>query len=349
MPPSPSKRSTRSQQTVASRPAVRKPYRCRKCPDNPLLKDCPTHGKKNQKETAPKRRGRAPKGRPPSPDPVPVPTEVSPTSQTETPAADAMAIDDYNIDPRLRGLQADGTQMASPSPASGEAVDDPRTANVLPTIQDSPPPPSIVAPNGTARNNGARSIDDNDGSSDWEDDDDDDDEGPKSGAPHGFIEGVMRGNHEFRGLKRTIALRPPSKSSAHASKRFARVIRQILTRIENLAVETGCWVYLAAQHATAVTPFIHYASPRLQAEAGPELDVIHTNFSIIMKTLVTSRRREAMELMLELEEQKDKLESAQKEADIARRDAEIQREEIGKRDVVIAELMTRLGIQPDQA
>ncbi|KAJ3557408.1 hypothetical protein NP233_g11751 [Leucocoprinus birnbaumii] len=365
MPPSPSKRNTCSQpQTAASRPVVRKPYRCCKCPDSPLLKDCPVHGKKNRTDQPPKRRPRARNGTP-SPAPMPVdPTSgagqnrdvnvnsvqpVSLTSPTEAQADHAMATEDDNIDPVLRGLQADGTRVATPSRASDEGIGDPHTAapasEVLRTTLDSTPPQLTAVLNEIARKNGAQTITDNDGSSDWEDDDDDDDEGTKGGAPHGFIDGVMRGNHEFRGLKRTIALRPPSKSSTLASKRFARVIRQILTRTENLAVETGCWIYLAAQHATAVTPFIHYASPRLQAEAGPKLDVIHTNFSIIMKTLVTSRRREAMELMLELEEQKERLEMVQKEADVARKAAEMHREEIGKRDVVIAELMTRLGIE----
>ncbi|KAJ3570349.1 hypothetical protein NP233_g4469 [Leucocoprinus birnbaumii] len=248
---------------------------------------------------------------------------VSHTSSTEVQARAAMATNEDNIDPRLRGLQADGTRVATPSPAPDEGAADPSTtalpdADTSHTTQDSAPPQSTVAP--------TRSIGENDGSSEWEDDDDDDFKGAKGNAPHGFIEGVMCSNHEFRWSFHTCrAAQGLFKSSTHASKRFARVIRQILTRIENLAVETGCWIYLAAQHATAVTPFIHYASPSLQTKAGPKLDIIHTNFSIIMKTLVTSRRREAMELMLELEEQKEKLELAQKEAEVARKDAESHR------------------------
>ncbi|KAJ3556446.1 hypothetical protein NP233_g11976 [Leucocoprinus birnbaumii] len=257
--------------------------------------------------------------------------------------ADNILTDEENIDPQLRGLRADGTRqtMSSETPEGNAStlVETPIN-EVTPTMQQL----------------GRTSGDD----SSWEDEDDDDDEdkdeanrgtkgkgdaesdGEGGGGAHGYIEGVMRGNHEFW-LKRTTALRPPSMNSAHASKRFHRVIRQILTKIENLAVETGCWIYLAAQHATAVTPFIHYASPRLIAEAGPELDVIHTNFSIIMKTLVMSRRRQVMELTLELEEKREELDQAKKAAEAARVEADARREESSRKDAVIASLMARLA------
>ncbi|KAJ3569440.1 hypothetical protein NP233_g5045 [Leucocoprinus birnbaumii] len=373
MSASPSKRSTRVKQSLTGGVIIRRQYRCRKCPDNPLLKDCLVHGKKNKELQKPQTRkcntslpspasgnGSAElehgEGMQQDAEPNPIP-HPSPTAQNPDLPEDAMLIDDENIDPRLRGLQADGTRRATTLQAGVEVVGGEGSSathsNEELLATPAATPPTMVEntrhknkqatdggddDNGDDEDNG-----DDDDDDDWENEEEDGDENAKGGGPHGFIEGVMRGNYDFRGLKRSTALRPPSQTSTHASKRFHRVIRQILTRVENLAVETGCWIYIAAQHATAVTPYIHYASPRLRAEAGPELDIIHTNFSIIMKTLIMARRREVMELTLELEENREQLHNAQKDTENARREAEEHRAESARKDAVIARLMAQIN------
>ncbi|KAJ3562063.1 hypothetical protein NP233_g9808 [Leucocoprinus birnbaumii] len=349
MTASPSKRSARIKQNLTGGATVPRQYRCRKCPDNPLLKDCLVHGKKNKELQ--RRQTLVPNASLPSPATSSNDSAAPEQGEGTDPSRDAMDVDDANIDPRLRGLQADGTRRtptASRAEDTGVGNGHDGTVSIpdegLPNAQAATPSQStsVVATNENTQQKKKQSANDDD--DDWEDDDDDEveDEDVKDGGPHGLIEGVMRGNYDFRGLKRTTALRPPSQTSTHASKRFHRVIRQILTRIENLAVETGCWIYFAAQHATAVTPYIHYASPRLRTEAGPELDIIHTNFSIIMKTLVMARRREVMELTLELEENRERLQDAQKNAEDARRAALELEAESARKDAVIAKLMAQM-------
>ncbi|KAJ3561054.1 hypothetical protein NP233_g10432 [Leucocoprinus birnbaumii] len=346
MPTSPSKRSARVKQKITGGTVIRRQYRCRKCPDNPLIKDCLVHGRK--KSGARRQQTPVPSTSLPSPATSNGSAEPEQGGGTD-PSGDAMEVEDENIDPRLRGLQADGTRRTDITLQAG----DERIGggNITCPDEGSPNAQVTTVPRSTAtaatkenpRQKKQSSTNDDD--DDWEDEDDDneEDEDTKEGGPHGSIEGVMRGNYEFRGLKRTTALRPPSQTSTHASKRFHRVIRQILTRVENLAVETGCWIYLAAQHATAVTPYIHYASPRLRTEAGPELDIIHTNFSIIMKTLVMARRREVMELTLELEENRERLQDAQKDAEEAKREAHEHKAELARKDAVIAKLMAQMN------
>ncbi|KAJ3564310.1 hypothetical protein NP233_g8384 [Leucocoprinus birnbaumii] len=301
-----------------------------------------------------KRRGRAGLNtrRTLTPEPeLPTPTgthQDTPISgHGEPPRVDANTSDDDNIDPYLRGLRADGTR------AHSQNTEDPTVLNE----GEQTLPQTLIREFLENDANYTEGEDDEEGEDGDEDEEENGEynggrkdsatdptsEDESNGGDYGIIEGVMRGNHPFKGLKRTTALRPPSQTSSHASKRFQRVIRQILTRVENLSVETGCWIYIAAQHATAVTPFVHYASPRLRAEAGPELDIIHTNFSTMMKTLVMSRRREVMELTLELEQKNEQLEATQRAAVEAQREAQAQREESLRKDAVIAQLMSRIA------
>ena len=69
---------------------------------------------------------------------------------------------------------------------------------------------------------------------------------------------------------------------------------------EAISVETGCWLYIGAQHLTATAPFSHYSSPRLRQEGLAELNSIHNQLSQTMVALVAARRQEAKSLALDL-------------------------------------------------
>ncbi|KAJ3560014.1 hypothetical protein NP233_g11108 [Leucocoprinus birnbaumii] len=268
MPALPSKRKVCQARQSATTPGP-KQYRCRKCPDNPLLKDCPVHGRK--------RTGPSAKHRKPTRDEEHTlinldddpPPFRPPDNQVPSPPVNDISTNEDNIDPCLRGLRADGTRqhVSSETPEGNTGTPPQNSVNeATPTMQEL-----------------ERAGGDDSG---WEDEDDEDDEddndpgtkrkgdagsdGEGEGGAYGYIEGVMRGNHEF------------------------------------------C----------------------------PELNVIHTNFLIIMKT---SHCRQVMELTLELEEKWEELDKAKKAAEEACAEADVHREESTRKDAVIASLMAQLN------
>ncbi|KAJ3576928.1 hypothetical protein NP233_g82 [Leucocoprinus birnbaumii] len=174
MPASPSKRSTRIKQSVTGGTAVRQ-YRCRKCLDNPLVKDCLVHGKKNRELQ--RRQTRVPNTSLPSPT---FSESAEPGLERGTdPSVDAMDTDDANIDPRLRGLQADGTRRATSTLQTGDEGTGGRGAvtpdDILPDTQPAALPQSR-AMSATNENTRQKKISLDDGDDDWEDDDEDEEE-----------------------------------------------------------------------------------------------------------------------------------------------------------------------------
>lgn len=107
---------------------------------------------------------------------------------------------------------------------------------------------------------------------------------------------------------------------------------------ENLSIETGCWLYIVGQHTTATTPFIHYVSPRLRGEAVDEVNIIHTNFSRLLSSLVSSRRREASEIAMELDGAKAELSQVTQVAEEQRQELERQKEQLEKQASLILQL-----------
>ncbi|EKM73845.1 hypothetical protein AGABI1DRAFT_133987 [Agaricus bisporus var. burnettii JB137-S8] len=91
--------------------------------------------------------------------------------------------------------------------------------------------------------------------------------GAGAAAEFGYVEGAMKGNYPYL-IKRSRPLREAAGDSRAGSKRFRRVMKEIIA--ENLSVETGCWLYVVGQHTTATTPFVHYVSPRFREDATKE-------------------------------------------------------------------------------
>ncbi|KAF7773698.1 hypothetical protein Agabi119p4_5865 [Agaricus bisporus var. burnettii] len=162
-----------------------------------------------------------------------------------------------------------------------------------------------------------------------EDDDsgDDIDTGQPMGDRDGRDNGdrAMKGNYPYL-IKRSRPLREAAGDSRAGSKRFRRVMKEIIVRrkclysmvcaeggidgvvqAENLSVETGCWLYVVGQHTTATTPFVHYVSPRFREDATKEVNIIHNNFSRTISALISSRRRTVTDVTMELDSTRARL------------------------------------------
>lgn len=70
-------------------------------------------------------------------------------------------------------------------------------------------------------------------------------------------------------------------------------------------------MYLAGQHVNGTKGFTNYASPRLRRDAKNELTVVQNHFSTMTSALITSRRREAVELSIALEKANKECRAAQ--------------------------------------
>ncbi|KAF8872187.1 hypothetical protein BD779DRAFT_1679840 [Infundibulicybe gibba] len=72
----------------------------------------------------------------------------------------------------------------------------------------------------------------------------------KDKPKYGFVMGAKRGGYPFEVL-RTKELQPPILESTKSCAWFIRCMSDILVRCERVANQTGCWIFLAAQHTTA--------------------------------------------------------------------------------------------------
>ncbi|KAK7019227.1 hypothetical protein VNI00_018127 [Paramarasmius palmivorus] len=113
----------------------------------------------------------------------------------------------------------------------------------------------------------------------------------------GKVEGAYRGSRLFD-VARTRPLKPPR--TRRVAKHFHERMNALLTRCEDLAHETGCWLYISAQLPTSNVPFTHFSSERLRAEGGTILDEVHDASDRMYDTLVSARRRDNAQLASEI-------------------------------------------------
>jgi hypothetical protein len=85
-----------------------------------------------------------------------------------------------------------------------------------------------------------------------------------------------------------------------------------LEQCKAVVQETGCWLYLGAQHVSGTYGLTNYASPCLRREAKQELAEIQNSFNMLVNAIMKARRKEAAGLALELEKTRK---SAQEEAE----------------------------------
>jgi hypothetical protein len=61
-------------------------------------------------------------------------------------------------------------------------------------------------------------------------------------------------------------------------------------------METSCWLVVLAQHPNAANHFIHYESPRLRRDAKKDTKELLENFNITISSLMSARRRDAVDM-----------------------------------------------------
>ncbi|TEB10929.1 hypothetical protein FA13DRAFT_1806193 [Coprinellus micaceus] len=107
----------------------------------------------------------------------------------------------------------------------------------------------------------------------------------------GTMTGVGRGSSVYQMARET---------SFEGPLRQPQGLRFVLSRAahaESVAERTGAWVYVAMQHPGSRTPFIHYASRKLRAEAPEELQVIHCDMNRAMTLLKQADRAHHLDLI----------------------------------------------------
>lgn len=94
----------------------------------------------------------------------------------------------------------------------------------------------------------------------------------------------------------------PSRDSVAASKEFLEGMHRVLERAEDVAIKTGCWLFIGAQHPGATGGTIHYSSARLRRDAPDETEHLTNDYHLLMTNLLRARRADALEASKRLQE-----------------------------------------------
>jgi hypothetical protein len=96
-----------------------------------------------------------------------------------------------------------------------------------------------------------------------------------------------------------------------------------MAQCEQISHETGCWLFLAAQHPNATKPYLHYTSPRLRRDAMPQTTAITNQFHGLMTDLHRARYQNAFELQTELAQAQKTAADAKAECETIAKNAEM--------------------------
>ncbi|KAK7033998.1 hypothetical protein VNI00_012428 [Paramarasmius palmivorus] len=129
---------------------------------------------------------------------------------------------------------------------------------------------------------------------------------------------------------------------ADCNKRFNEKMQAILRLAEEMAEETGCWVYLAAQMPTGRHQYTHYTCRRLRKEAPGPINDINAIAYKMFQGLVNSRRKDVLQTELEIAEARTDVQRLTKENEMLARSQSAAQE-------VIERLRSRLATSPPTA
>ncbi|KAH9478165.1 hypothetical protein JR316_0008618 [Psilocybe cubensis] len=128
---------------------------------------------------------------------------------------------------------------------------------------------------------------------------------------NGYVDGAYRGSSVYQ-IVRGHRLPSPISDNTRSVKKFTNTINSIIEKCEDISKETGCWLFIGAQHATARAGSISYASPRLRRDAAEQVGQIGTQFSTLTRNLIHSRTQETLDLQRQLEQSRRETEEAKK-------------------------------------
>ncbi|KAG6805748.1 hypothetical protein H0H92_014168, partial [Tricholoma furcatifolium] len=141
----------------------------------------------------------------------------------------------------------------------------------------------------------------------------------RKNAVYNKVIGAMRGSQALE-IPRSKPLRAPIDDVAANTRRFNRIVADIIMRCERLGEETGCWLLFLGQLPSSKA-LTHYASSRLRREAKAEtIDVIN-QYQAIIRTLLAAKRYEAVTIQKRYDEAQKDLDLAQQE--LALKEAEL--------------------------
>ncbi|KAK7020676.1 hypothetical protein VNI00_017666 [Paramarasmius palmivorus] len=138
----------------------------------------------------------------------------------------------------------------------------------------------------------------------------------------GHVTGVYRGTRHLSCFRTRQAINPGKIRTLNVPKRFYDRTRSLMTKLKDLATETGCWLYFNAQLPTSQHPFIHYTSERLRSEGGDLMDSVHQASKRMYSSLQAARRRDASQIAADLETARDELTRAKEAEEAALKKAE---------------------------
>ncbi|KAK7042939.1 hypothetical protein VNI00_008676 [Paramarasmius palmivorus] len=143
----------------------------------------------------------------------------------------------------------------------------------------------------------------------------------KANPCFGEVVGVYRGS-KLLTVRRTRHRREEKKknteednSGINIPKVFYDRTRRFMTKLEDLAEDTGAWVHFSAQHPTANEPFIHFTSKRLRTEGGELLDNLHQANHQLYTSLMSARRCDTSQLAAKLAQANKELARVNAEAE----------------------------------
>ncbi|KAG6806612.1 hypothetical protein H0H92_010682 [Tricholoma furcatifolium] len=143
----------------------------------------------------------------------------------------------------------------------------------------------------------------------------------RKNAVYNKVIGAMRGSQALE-ISRSRPLRSPIDDVAANTRRFNRIITDIIMRCERLGEETGCWLLFLGQLPSSKA-LTHYASSRLRREAKAETINVINQYQALIRSLLAAKRSEAVTIQKRFDEVQKDLDHAQQE--LALKEAELAR------------------------
>ncbi|KAF8068963.1 hypothetical protein FPV67DRAFT_1448800 [Lyophyllum atratum] len=313
--------SSKKQSTLPQTKKARGPLRCQRCPDHPLLKECPVHSAKRKRPTTTSLKQENPALDPLTPQPPSIPPgtvldqDCLTPQASEPPSEPPSTIPDQEEENSESSIHPDLRTPRRPHPFHGPqiprlnlfpqlssgrdyspvaqqdmGVGTPSSSPVcLPgTLPPSSPPPSSPVMSSTLLSRDSVHSSPSPGTRIR----------PTAANPfHGMVEGAMQGSKQVD-IVRQHEPRPPATVLSAASRRFRAEIRDIIERCERLSAETNCWLFVAGQHSQAASSnsFYHYASPNLRQDAYPQTSELVNNFGAVVEALLLLNKQKVIEL-----------------------------------------------------
>ncbi|KAK7047774.1 hypothetical protein VNI00_006102 [Paramarasmius palmivorus] len=125
----------------------------------------------------------------------------------------------------------------------------------------------------------------------------------KSNPIYGLVDGAKRGSEQWE-VARKVPQFNVLPTWADCNKKFNEKMQAVLRLAEETADETGSWIYVAAQMPTGRHEYTHFASRRLRKEAPGPVNDINAIAHNMFRGLVNSRRKDVLQLELEVASQR---------------------------------------------